>query len=123
MLNQIRRYGFCHIRFAQYREAGLAVPLFADGKVIAGIVMRYIKSTMKASEVEQHFAPIIMQLAADISEAYGRRLDRARSDSDGFAAGAWLSDLEPGGQRLAVIGNPASPTFRPRPYDLERVSR
>jgi len=115
MFDQIRRYGYCHIRFSQYREAGLAVPLFADGKVVAGIVMRYIKSTMKASEVEQHFAPIIIQLASDISEAYGRRLDRARSDSDGFAAGAWLSDLEPGGQRLALMGGRSSSTFRPQP--------
>jgi IclR family mhp operon transcriptional activator len=123
MFDQIRRDGYCHIRFAQYREAGLAAPLFADGKVVAGIVMRYIKSTMKASEVEQHFAPTIIQLAANITEAYGRRLDCAGSDSDGFAAGAWLSDLEPPGQRLALVSNHLSPTIRPRPFDLERISR
>jgi IclR family mhp operon transcriptional activator len=76
-LDQIRRQGFCHIRFAQYREGGLAVPLFADGRVIGGIVMRYIKSTIKAVQLEERYAPIVQELAADISAAYARRLDQA----------------------------------------------
>jgi IclR family mhp operon transcriptional activator len=73
-LDQIRRQGFCHIRFAEYREGGLAAPLFADGKVIGGIVMRYIKSTIKAPQLEDQYVPIVQKLASDISEAYGRRL-------------------------------------------------
>jgi IclR family mhp operon transcriptional activator len=76
-LDRIRAQGFCHIRFAQYREGGLAVPLFADGRVVGGIVMRYIKSTMKAAQFEERYAPIVQDLAADISAAYGRRLEQA----------------------------------------------
>jgi IclR family mhp operon transcriptional activator len=76
-LEQIRRQGFCHIRFAQYREGGLAVPVFADNRAVGGLVMRYIKSTMKAPQLEEHFVPIVKKLAADISAAYDRRLHQA----------------------------------------------
>jgi hypothetical protein len=73
-LDQIRQRGFCHIRFAQYREAGLAVPVFADGKLMGGIVMRYIKSTMKSGPLEEHYVPIVKTLAADIASAYEGRV-------------------------------------------------
>ncbi len=76
-LKQVRQQGFCHIRYAEYREGGLAVPLFADGKVVGGIVMRYIKSTLKTSQVEEHFVPIVQKLAADVAESYALRLARA----------------------------------------------
>jgi IclR family mhp operon transcriptional activator len=79
-LNQARRLGYCHIRFAQYREAGLAVPLFADGKAVGGIVMRYMKASMKAHQVEERYVPIIQKLAADISAAYDRRVNAANAD-------------------------------------------
>jgi IclR family mhp operon transcriptional activator len=75
-LDSIRRQGYCHIRFPQYREGGLGVPLFADGKVVGGIVMRYIKTTMKSQRLEEHFVPLVKQLAADISAAYAQRLSR-----------------------------------------------
>jgi IclR family mhp operon transcriptional activator len=73
-LDQVRQRGFCHIRFAQYREAGLAVPVFADGKLMGGLVMRYIKSTMKSAQVEELYAPIVKTLADDIARAYERRV-------------------------------------------------
>jgi IclR family mhp operon transcriptional activator len=73
-LDQIRQQGFCHIRFAEYREGGLAVPLFADGKAVGGIVMRYIKSTMKAAQLEEHYVPIVQKLASDIEASYALRL-------------------------------------------------
>jgi IclR family mhp operon transcriptional activator len=123
MFDQIRQNGFCHIRFAQYREAGLAAPLFADGKVVAGIVMRYIKSTMKASQVEERFAPTIRQLAVDISEAHRCRVDHSRKESDGFATEPWLADAEAGDQRLALVRDRASPAFRPPLYELQRALR
>jgi IclR family mhp operon transcriptional activator len=75
-LDQIRQEGYCHRRFAQYREAGLAVPLFADGRVVGGIVMRYTKSTMKAAQLEERYVPIMRELSADIAAAYSRRLMR-----------------------------------------------
>jgi IclR family mhp operon transcriptional activator len=60
-LDLIRSQGFCHIRFAQYREGGLAVPLIVDGCAIGGIVQK---------------------LAADIVEAYKRRLTSSRAAVD-----------------------------------------
>jgi IclR family mhp operon transcriptional activator len=82
MLDQIRDQGFCHRRFAQYREAGLAVPLIADGRVVGGIVMRYTKSTMKAAQLEERYVPIMRALAADISAAYDRRLTQGLAEAE-----------------------------------------
>jgi len=81
-LEQIRQQGFCHRRFAQYREGGLAVPVFADGRVVGGIVMRYTKSAMKAGALEELYVPILRDLAANISAAYDRRLARDLSRDD-----------------------------------------
>ena len=67
VLDQVRMRGFCHIRFPEYREGGLAVPLIIGGRVVAGIVMRYIKSTLKTADLETHFFPILRQLAEDIA--------------------------------------------------------
>jgi IclR family mhp operon transcriptional activator len=79
-LDQVRSQGYCHIRFPEYREAGLAVPLFADGRVLGGIVMRYIKSTARAPQIEEHYVPILQQMANDISLAYAQRLAQDRED-------------------------------------------
>jgi IclR family mhp operon transcriptional activator len=81
-LEQIRQQGFCNRRFAQYREGGLAVPVFADGRVVGGIVMRYTKSAMKAGALEELYVPILRDLAANISAAYDRRLARDLSRDD-----------------------------------------
>jgi IclR family mhp operon transcriptional activator len=79
-LEQARRLGYCHIRFAQYREGGLAVPVFADGRAVGGIVMRYMKASMKAQQVEERYVPILQKLADDISAAYDRRINTANSE-------------------------------------------
>jgi IclR family mhp operon transcriptional activator len=81
-LEQIRQQGFCHRRFAQYREGGLAVPVFADGRVVGGIVMRYTKSAMKAAALEELYVPILRDLAANISAAYDRRLAQDLTQTD-----------------------------------------
>jgi IclR family mhp operon transcriptional activator len=81
-LERVREQGYCHRRFAQYREGGLAVPLFADGRVAGGIVMRYTKSTMRPTQLEEHYVPIVQKIAADISEAYRRRLTRDLPESE-----------------------------------------
>jgi len=80
VLEQTRRLGYCHIRFAQYREGGLAVPVFADGRAVGGIVMRYMKASMKGHQVEERYVPILQKLADDISAAYDRRVNVANAD-------------------------------------------
>jgi len=80
MLEEIRRKGYCHIRFPQYREGGLAVPLFTgEGKVMAGIVMRYVKTAMKPAAFEEQCLPLIKTLSADITAAYSLRLQNLRA--------------------------------------------
>lgn len=79
-LEQTRRLGYCHIRYAQYREGGLAVPVFADGRAVGGIVMRYMKASMKGHQVEERYVPILQKLADDISAAYDRRVNVANAD-------------------------------------------
>jgi len=76
ILNQIRARRYCHIHFAEYQENGIAVPLVAGGRVVGGIVMRYIKSSLKFSQLEANYLPILAQLSADISAAYEARISR-----------------------------------------------
>jgi IclR family mhp operon transcriptional activator len=103
-LDQIRRQGFCHIRFAEYREGGLAAPLFAEGKVVGGIVMRYIKSTMKAAQLEEHYVPIVQKLASDIAASYAFRLLHAGQEAHDDAA--------------AMVSAPGAAANRSRPAAL-----
>jgi len=76
-LEHVRNQGFCHIRYAQYREGGLAVPLVAGGRTVGGIVMRYVKSTFKPAQIVEKFAPILHKLAADIADAYDERVQKS----------------------------------------------
>jgi IclR family mhp operon transcriptional activator len=74
ILNQIRAKRYCHIHFAEYQEDGLAVPLIVGGRAVGGIVMRYIKSSIKFAKIESFYVPILQQLAEDISAAYEARI-------------------------------------------------
>jgi hypothetical protein len=81
-LTQIRTRGFCHIRFAEYREGGLAVPLVVGGRIVGGVVMRYIKSTLKTDQIEHVYFPILRKLTEDISAAYEARISQRRLQSE-----------------------------------------
>jgi IclR family mhp operon transcriptional activator len=74
ILNQIRVKRYCHIHFAEYQEDGLAVPLIVGGRAVGGIVMRYIKSSIKFAKIEGFYVPILQKLAEDISAAYEARI-------------------------------------------------
>lgn len=84
LLEQVRTRGFCNMLYPEYSEGGLAVPLLIDNAAVGGLVMRYMKATQKPQKVEEEFAPILRQLAADIAAAYRERNARARKPvSDG----------------------------------------
>ncbi len=124
MLDQIRVQGFCHRRFAQYREGGLAVPLFADGRVVGGIVMRYTKSTMKAAQLEERYVPIVRELAADISRAYDRRLTRDLPEADDEPLAQHLTDdAFPVRPLPFAIAASAQPKGRHRAFEDLRPAR
>ena len=56
----------------------MAVPLVVGGRSVGGIVMRYIKSTLKMSEVEDKYVPILRKLAEDIAHVCEARIDRQK---------------------------------------------
>jgi len=124
-LDRVRREGFCHIRFAQYREAGLAVPVFADGKVMGGIVMRYIKSTMKAAQVEELYTPIVKTLASDIASAYERRILQAADDLEPAPTRLGADDEDDAAPLMPfqVFSNARPSSDRRTPIALQRALR
>ena len=77
-LDQIRVRRFCNLLFAEYREGGLAVPLVIGGRSVGGIVMRYIKSTQRMSDIESTFVPILRKLAEEIAQACEARIHRQK---------------------------------------------
>ena len=70
LLGRIRTEGFYDMRFREYREAGVAIPLTISGRVFGGVVMRYVKSAVKSQHVEREFAPRLQSLGRDIAEAF-----------------------------------------------------
>jgi IclR family mhp operon transcriptional activator len=121
-LEMIRRQGFCHRRFAQYREGGLAVPLFADGRVVGGIVMRYTKSAMKAAQLEERYVPIVIKLADDISAAYDRRLKQDIAEDDDEVVAGVIADGQ-NGRRPPPFSIAATPLgFGSASAGLQRIA-
>jgi IclR family mhp operon transcriptional activator len=86
LLEQVRVRGFSHLRFAEYREGGLAVPLVIGGRVVGGLIMRYIKTTLKQADIQETFFPILQNLAEDIAAAYEVRVSRRTLQTDGASA-------------------------------------
>lgn len=63
--------GFCHLEFDHYREGNLGVPLLLAGRPVGGIVMRYIKSTLRNTDrLRETYAPRLQRLARDIAERH-----------------------------------------------------
>ena len=80
LLGRIREEGFYDMRFREYREAGVAIPLIISDRVFGGLVMRYVKSAVKPQHVEREFAPRLRELGEEIAAAFtARRRDRERS--------------------------------------------
>jgi IclR family mhp operon transcriptional activator len=75
-LQQIRSRGYCHICYKEYPEGGLAVPLVVGGKIIGGLIMRYMKSIVLPDQLETKYLPMMQQLARDISTAYDDHINK-----------------------------------------------
>ncbi len=68
-LNRTRKQGYCNLEFPQYREGNVAVPLEVGGRVVGGLVMRYIKSTLRnTGQIQGTYVPRLQQLARQIAE-------------------------------------------------------
>lgn len=63
--------GFCHLEFDHRREGNLGVPLLLAGRPVGGIVMRYIKSTLRNTDrLREVYAPRLQRLALEIAERH-----------------------------------------------------
>jgi IclR family mhp operon transcriptional activator len=102
LLEQVRIRGFSHLRFAEYREGGLAVPLVIGGRVVGGLIMRYIKTTLKQADIQETFFPILQTLAEDIAAAYELRVSRRTLQTDAASPVAPRAPLD-GWQRDLTI--------------------
>lgn len=71
LVEDVRRQGYCHLEFDHYREGNLAVPLLLAGRPVGGIVMRYIKSTLRNTDrLREVYAPRLQRLAREIAERH-----------------------------------------------------
>ncbi len=69
-LMQVRSRGYCNICYKEYPEGGLAVPVMIEGRMVGGLIMRYMKSILMQDQLESQYLPIMRRLADDISTAY-----------------------------------------------------
>ncbi len=71
LIRRTRADGYCHLEFEHYREGNLGVPLLLAGRPVGGIVMRYIKSTLRnTNKLREVYAPQLQRLADDIAQRH-----------------------------------------------------
>jgi IclR family mhp operon transcriptional activator len=78
ILGRIREFGFSNMEFPEYREGNVGVPVFVDGKVIGGLVMRYFKTAMRGDKVRTLYVPRLQKIADDIRTECESRLAESR---------------------------------------------
>jgi hypothetical protein len=74
LLDAVRTRGYSHLEFPQYREGNIAVPLMSAVRPVGGLVMRYIKSAMRGTELHNTFVPLLQETAAVIAERCNARM-------------------------------------------------
>jgi hypothetical protein len=89
LIGQARVDGFCHLEFDHYREGNLGVPVLLAGRAVGGIVMRYIKSTLRnTNRLRDTYAPRLQRLAREIVErhpaqiAWAEAIQQANTPAD-----------------------------------------
>jgi IclR family mhp operon transcriptional activator len=70
LLDRIRQDGFMVLEHNEYSEGGIAVPILVEGKPIACLGMRYIKSAMTPSDVVANYLGTVQATALRIGEAF-----------------------------------------------------
>jgi len=85
ILTHIRECGFIAIEHPEHREGNVGVPLTIHGRVVGGIVMRYIKSAMRLDKMLDYYVPRLKQLSHDVRQECEFRVSD-RSGGEAFAA-------------------------------------
>ncbi len=84
-LSRIRDNGFCMLEYPEFREGNVGVPLTIYGRVVGGIVMRYLKSAMQHDKMFDFYVPMLKKPSQDIQRECEARLDD-RAMRRGYAA-------------------------------------
>jgi IclR family mhp operon transcriptional activator len=66
MIRNVKAQGFANIVYREYPEASVAVPIFNGGVARACLLMGYVKSEIKPSQVRSEYVPMLQALAAEI---------------------------------------------------------
>jgi IclR family mhp operon transcriptional activator len=91
ILTYIRDCGFISVEHPEHREGNVGVPLMIHGRVVGGIVMRYIKSAMRLEKMLDYYVPRLKELSHEVQQECEVRL----SDNSGHRAGVMdFADLD-----------------------------
>lgn len=84
----VQEDGFCCLEFAHEREGNLGVPLLLAGQPVGGILMRYIKSTMRNTDrLRSSYVPRLQRLAQEIAHRHPAHREHGQRNA-GLPSGA-----------------------------------
>ena len=70
ILTEVRKNGWALYDNSALAELNLAVPVFAKGRVLAGLVMRFIRSAMTPEQAVEKYIPFMKRTADEIGRAF-----------------------------------------------------
>lgn len=85
IIARVRKQGFEHISYSDYAEAGISVPILLEGKIVACLLLIYIKRAIPRDEAEALFVPILRELAIEIERQVLQSKQRIADTSNAAA--------------------------------------
>jgi IclR family mhp operon transcriptional activator len=70
ILAEVRKNGWALYDNPALAELNLAVPVFAKNRVLAGLVMRFIRSAMSPDQAVEKYVPFLRRTAEEIGKAF-----------------------------------------------------
>lgn len=70
IIGDVRKNGWALFDNPSLAELNLAVPVFAKGRVLAGLVMRFIRSAMTPDQAVEKYVPFLKRTADEIGKAF-----------------------------------------------------
>jgi len=70
ILAEIKKNGWALYDNPNFAELNLAVPVFAKGRVLAGLVMRFIRTAMTPDQAVEKYVPFLKRTADEIGKAF-----------------------------------------------------
>jgi len=70
MLDEVRQQGFSSLESPSRSDSNIAVPIIAEGRVLGGLTLRYIRSAMSQQEAIQKFLGPLQDTATTIASNF-----------------------------------------------------